>query len=62
MPFELVEAFKTEKEYKFNTYLEYHLKTAINELLGQRTSKKEPLNHCGSLDVPMGEDEDLNSV
>lgn len=55
-----VEAFKSEKEYKFNTYLEYHLKTAINALLGQRTSKKEPLNYCGSLDVPMGEDEDLN--
>lgn len=55
-----VEAFKPDKEYKFNTYLEYHLKTAINALLGYRTSKKEPLNYCGSLDVPMGEDEDLN--
>lgn len=55
-----VEAFKPYKEYNFNSYLKYHLKTAISALLGQRTSKKEPLNHCGSLDVPMGEDEDLN--
>lgn len=55
-----VEAFKPDKEYNFNSYLKYHLKTAVSALLGQRTSKKEPLNHCGSLDVPMGEDEDLN--
>ena len=54
-----VEAFKPDKEYNFISYLKYHLKTAINSLLGQRTSKKEPLNHCGSLDLPMGEDEDV---
>lgn len=55
-----VESFKPDKEYSFNSYLQYHLKTAINAVLGQRTSKKEPLNYCDSLDVPMGEDEDLN--
>lgn len=55
-----VEAFKPDKEYNFNSYLKYHLKTAINALLGQRTSKRDTLNFCDSLDIPTGEDEDLN--
>lgn len=54
-----IKAFKPEKEYHSNSYLKYYLKTAINALLGQRTSQKESLNYCGSLDVPMGEDEDV---
>ena len=54
-----VEAFKPDKEYNFNSYLKYHLKKAINALLGQKTSKRDTLNFCDSLDIPTGEDSDL---
>lgn len=50
---EAVRGFKPDAEYRFNAYLSYPFKNAVNELLGIRTSKREPLNNCNSLDVPL---------
>lgn len=45
-----VKGYKSEQGHKFNSYLKYPLISAIYALLGNRTSKIEPLNICDSLD------------
>lgn len=52
-----LEGYKPESGNKFTSYLSYPFKNAVNELLGVRTHKHEPLNDCTSLDVPLKEEE-----
>ncbi len=52
-----VRRFKSDREYKFTTYLNYALKRVVRDLLGCAT---DVLNRSGtmSLDQPIGEDKD----
>lgn len=54
-----VKAYKPDKGYKLNTYLNYATLNRFNALTGNRTNRQrgEPLNQCTSLNVPVGEDE-----
>jgi RNA polymerase sigma factor (sigma-70 family) len=47
-----VSAFKPG-EYKLLTYTNYPLKTRFSEALYVRSSKRDPLNNCASLDAPL---------
>lgn len=53
-----VEAYKSDSEYKFTTYINYSFKKAIKALLdgGHRRSIIDPLNMAASLDVPLSDD------
>lgn len=53
---EAVEDFKPEGEYKFLTYLGNHLKNAFAEAGGYRKRTWNPLDNCASLDTPLGDD------
>lgn len=48
--------------YKFSTYLSYHLKVAFAEAGGYRTSRRDPLNHCISLDTPLSDETDSETL
>lgn len=48
---EAVRAYKADSGWKFTSFLEYPFKKAVRELLGIRTTKREPLNECSSLDA-----------
>ena len=46
-----LKSFDISKGYKFTTYLEYHFKNAVGDLLGRsKREVNEPLNTCKSLD------------
>ncbi len=52
-----VTAYNPEKGYKFNTYLLYHLKNVVRELIGvSGRNETDLLNICNSLDRPISED------
>lgn len=51
---------KEPREEKFTTFLRFPVHTAVNELLGYRVNKHEPLNNCRSLDEPLPGYEDDN--
>jgi RNA polymerase sporulation-specific sigma factor len=58
-----VKVFDPSSGYRFTTYLKYPCMNRFKEATGGRdNNKKEPLNLCTSLDVPMGEDSDTNLV
>lgn len=57
-----IEDFQPEGEYKFTTYLTYHLKNAFAEVCGYKTSKRDPLIDCTSLDTPLGDDSDSDTL
>ena len=59
---EAVESFEPEGEYKFLTYLSYHLKTAFAESGGYRSLKRDPLNSCTSLDTPLDDSQDSDTL
>ncbi len=48
---EAVKAYKSDSGCKFTSFLEYPFKKVVRELLGIRTTKREPLNECSSLDA-----------
>ncbi len=52
-----IKDFDESKGYKFVTYLKFHVKNTINELLGIRNGKKSI--SALSLDEPLSEDEDI---
>lgn len=62
----LVAAVKTYSggEGAFSTWLMYYLQTAFAETSGYRTErqKSDPLRHCLSLDAPLGDDADGDTV
>jgi RNA polymerase sporulation-specific sigma factor len=55
-----VQSYDPSSGYKLTAYLRYPLQNRFNELLGLRTLKarKDPLNHCASLDEPAGNEGD----
>ena len=57
-----VEAYnrKSEREEKFASFAGFHVRRRVYELLGYRTSKREPLNGAASLDTPLPGNEDEN--
>jgi RNA polymerase sigma factor, sigma-70 family len=61
---EAIKAYKPEDGNKFTSYLNYPFKTAVNELLGLRTSRtaNEPLNNSTSLDKPLDDSSDSDVI
>lgn len=59
---EAVEDFKPEGDYKFLTYLGYRLKNAFAEAGGYRKRKRDPLNNCTSLDTPLDDSQDSDTL
>ncbi|MBO5507431.1 MAG: sigma-70 family RNA polymerase sigma factor [Bacteroides sp.] len=61
---EAIKAYKTDNSNKFTSYLNYPFKTAVNELLGLRTSRtvNEPLNNSTSLDKPIDDSSDSDVI
>ena len=57
-----VESYQESSGYKFTTWLAYHLKNAFSEAGGYRTNKRDPLDTCKSLDEPLGEDPDGDTL
>lgn len=57
---EAAETWSPEPGYKFLTWYEFYLKQEFAEAGGYRSDKqaRDPLHRAGSLDVPVGEDED----
>jgi RNA polymerase sigma factor (sigma-70 family) len=54
-----VKRYEPTKGFAFTSYLNYALKTHISSLLGIRSSRRDALNYCDSLNRPMdGEDPD----
>lgn len=51
---------KPDTELKFNTFIKFHVRRRVYELLGYRTRKREPLNGAVSLDAPLPSSEDEN--
>lgn len=54
-----VEAYDPQKSYAFSSYISFHLRNTIAAALGIRSSRRDPLNNCTSLDMLVGEDEDI---
>ncbi len=44
--------------YKLTTYLHRHMRNAFAEVCGYRTSKRDPLQLCESLDLPASEEDE----
>ena len=57
-----VEYFKPDGEYKFLTYLDVCLKNAFASAGGYRANKRDPLLDCISLDTPLGNDSDSDTL
>lgn len=53
-----VRAYDPQRGYAFNSYIDFHLRNLIAEALGQRRSKRDPLNNCISFDLLVGEDQE----
>ena len=56
--YDAIQAYDPGSGYKFTSYMNYPLQNHFKALVGLRTAKHDPLNQCGSLDTPMGEDND----
>ncbi|MCI7636421.1 MAG: sigma-70 family RNA polymerase sigma factor [Oscillibacter sp.] len=54
--------YDPEKEFSFCTYWGNCVKIEFNALLGIRTSKRDPLNMCKSLDTPLTDDTDADTL
>jgi RNA polymerase sigma factor (sigma-70 family) len=48
---------KDEQEYGFASFAKYHVQRRVYELLGLRTSKRNPLDEADSLDAPLPTDD-----
>lgn len=57
-----VRYYKPLPNYSFLSLLNVTLKTAFSECGGYRTSKKNPLDDCVSLDAPIGEEDDGSTL
>ena len=57
-----IEHFERNCGYKFTTYIDAPLKTAFAELSGYRTQKRNPLNNCISLDIPLDDSGDSDTL
>lgn len=61
---EAVAYFQPDGEYKFTSYLGNCLKTAFSEAGGYRSNRQyhDPLHSCASLDTPLGDDPDGDTL
>lgn len=57
-----VQYYDQAQEYKFTTALGYCLKTAFSEACGFRTSKRDPILFSISLDAPINDDPDSDTI
>ena len=57
-----VQSYKPDSGYKFTTFLTYHLKTSFAEAAGYRSSKRDPLLSCVSLDTPLDDSPDADTL
>ncbi len=55
--YDAVQAYDAAKEQSLTSYFKYPLQRHFRELLHTRTSKRDPLNSCSSLDEPLNADE-----
>ncbi|MDR1775779.1 MAG: hypothetical protein LBS17_05000 [Actinomycetes bacterium] len=51
---------KPDTELKFTAFIGFHVRRRVYELLGYRTSKRNPLNGAVSLDAPLPGNDDEN--
>lgn len=54
--YDAVKAFDAGAGYQFLTYFKYPLLNRFREACGIRTSRRDPLNNCASLNKPVGEE------
>lgn len=52
-----VKGYDPERDFAFTAYLKYPLKNHIHSLLGVRSSRRDALNHCSSLNELLSEDD-----
>lgn len=57
-----VKAFDPGRGYKLLAWIKYPLKNRWRELLGLRGQRRDPLNHAGSLDRPLSDDDPDSTV
>lgn len=58
-----VKAYDPEQGYTFLTYLKFPLQNRFNQAVGTRgTQKRDPLNNCTSLDIPLLEEENGDTI
>lgn len=57
-----VKDYNPNKDYLLSSYLTFHLKTVYNELLGRRTSKRDVLEICTTLNIPAGDENDTELI
>ena len=57
-----VNYYDPDKEFSFNSYWANCIKREYSALLGVRTSKRDPLNNCTSLDTPLSDEADSETL
>lgn len=57
-----VKDYNPNKDYLLSSYLKFHLKNIYNELLGRRTSKRDVLEICKTLNMPVGDENDTELI
>jgi RNA polymerase sigma factor (sigma-70 family) len=57
-----VTAFPIDGEYKLLSYIKYPLLNRFHSLVGIRSSKRDPLDQCGSLNETIGDDENAERI
>ena len=57
-----VQTYDPESGFKLVTYMRFPLLNHFRALVGLRSSKRDPLNLCGSLNEAYGEDSDLELI
>ena len=57
-----VDYYAPEKEYSFNSYWAVCVKAEFNALLGLRTRKHDPIDYCYSLDTPLHDEADSETI
>ena len=57
-----IEHFDRNSGFKFTTYLTDPLRNAFREASGYRTSKRDPINNCLSLDLPLDDTDDSDTL
>lgn len=54
-----LEKYDPNKGVKFTTFLVYYIRSEFRKAIGQSDRQlNDPLNHCASLDIPVGDDPD----
>lgn len=54
-----VKAYKTDGEYKFTSYINFYLKNSFRRIFSQGNYKQDSLSESISLNIPIGEDKNI---